>query len=119
MVLEVMGFFRKLKFWKRKEGGAPTKVDKCVSAEGPRTCDVGTMTEGVASSAWCAELCGPYAYDAPTANCAEWCEPYAYDAPAAYPAEWCEPYAYGAPAAYPAEWCEPYAYGAQAAYPAE
>jgi hypothetical protein len=129
-----MGLFKKWKFWKRKASGSPTKVDKCVSAEGPRTRDIGTMTEGVTSgvdtseydtsSAGCAEWYGSsgvdtYEHDASSAGCAEWHGAYEDDAPSTYYAEWGEGYEYAAPSAYYEELYESYAYDAQSACYAE
>jgi len=139
-----MGFFKKMMFWKRKASGSPTKVDKCVSTEGPQTRDIGTMTEGVtgdvatfehaASSAGCAEWYGSYEDDAPSAYYAENAAPSAYyaenaapsayyaenAAPSAYYAEYAAPSAYyaenAAPSAYYAEYAAPSAYEAQSAY---
>jgi len=136
-------------FWKRKASSSPTKVDKCVSTEGPRTRSIGTMTEGVtgdvdtqeyaASSAGCAEWYGAYEDDAPSAYYAEHadqpacyeelCQPYVYDAQSAYYAEYadqpayyeelCQPHAYEAQSAYYAEMCGWYAYVPPAVYRAE
>jgi len=39
-----MGFLKELRFWKKRNSNAPTKVDACVSTEDPRTCDAATVS---------------------------------------------------------------------------
>ena len=40
-----MGFLQKLKFWRKKNTNKPTKVNECVSTEGPRFCDAATSMD--------------------------------------------------------------------------
>jgi len=49
-----MGFFRKLKFWKKRNNTTPTKVEACASTEDPQTCDAATVSTDLTV------MCGAY-----------------------------------------------------------